>query len=341
MSVSNNYLGNKFADKNNNNQTPNYLIEATNGKYNSLPLLEKEDSRIKKVALEIFKIIGNITLIYPLVVLILSLKARSVVKLSTMKTMKNLSPQAAQRLQEREKKIREIAQKAGLSNPGKFKLFISSDHNSPAAAAGTSTLITAPEYLVQPEDLPEDLKLERLDKNEISEEEWVVKFNKWLKTSFCPQEIKTFKSQYEVDKMITLGKVWLHQFKNQPTYEKNFEAIVGHELGHCYYNHSVKHALANLGWSLVSIPTLGISSLFSRHVMTPLHNKAEKDADIFSAKKFGAEGLINFFSDCRDACKSMHNKYPGKIDAKGNNPHDHEHPSLTARIDYLQKLNRP
>lgn len=332
-------VSNIIKDPNNNIQTPNFLIEATDGKYNSLPLVD-EDSRIKKVAIEIFKIILNITLIVPVVLLILSLNPSFTIKFYTRNTMKNLSPAATQRLQERENKIKEIARKAGLSNPDKFKLLIMSDARTPAAAAGTSTLITSPEYLVQPEDLPEELKLERLDKKQISEEEWVVKFNIWLKNSFAPEEIKPFKSQYEVDKMITFGKVWLHQFRNPSIYEINFEAVVGHELGHCYYNHTKGHALVNWGWSLVSIPTLGISSLFTRHFMTPILNKSEKEADIFSAKKIGAQGLINFFSDYREAAKSMHKKYPRRFDANGNNPHDHSHPSLTTRIDYLQKLNR-
>ena len=340
-SISNN-LNNPLYVHNNiqavQNQTPNYLLEATDGKYNSLPRLKKEDSRIKKVAAKIFKIIRDITVISSITLLILALKARFTVRLTTRKMMKNLSPVAIQRLKERENKIQEIAKKAGLSKPEKFKLFIMSDFRSPAAAAGTATLITAPEYLVQPEDLPEDLKLERLDQKEISEEEWIVKFNKWLKTSFCPQEIKPFKSQFEVDKMIAYGKVWLQQFRNQQNYELSFEGIVGHELGHCYYNHTTKHALANFGWSLLSIPTLGISSFFQRHVMTPVHNKAEKAADMYSAKKFGTKGLINFFTDFREGAKSLHKKYPENYDANGNNPHDHDHPSVTARIEYLQNL---
>ena len=93
-----------------NNLTPNYLLEATDGKYNSLPLVKK-DSRIKKVVLEIFKIISNITLIFPAVQLIFSLNPRFMIKLTTGPMMENLSSKAIQRLQEREKKIREIAQK--------------------------------------------------------------------------------------------------------------------------------------------------------------------------------------------------------------------------------------
>lgn len=206
----------------------------------------------------------------------------------------------------------------------------------PAQSSGNSTLITSPEYLVQPEDLPENLKLERLDKKEISE--WVIQFNIWLKSSFVFNTIKPLKSQFEVNKMIAFGKFWLQQFRNQSTYESNFEAVIGHELAHCYYNHTKKMALINWAWSLVSILTLGISSLFTRHFMAPHYKKAEKDADIFSAKKFGTDGLINLFSDHLEAGKSLHKKYPERIDAHGNSLHDHFHPSFTKRINYLQKL---
>lgn len=319
------------------NQTPNYLFEATDGTYDSLPQFEAEGSRIKRVAKKILEIIGDVTLLIPIIKLLAALiLARPCIKLCSSKLMKNLTPIAAQRLQEREKKIQEIAEKVGISKPKKIKLFLLKC-GSPAAATGDSTLIISPEYLVKPEDLPPELKLERLDKNQISEEEWVVKFNKWLRTSFCPQEIKPYKSKVAVDADIASTKAWLGQFRNQTTYEKNIEGVVGHELGHCYYNHTTKLAFANFGLSLLSISTLGFALIFKEHLMTSLKNKYEKQADLFSAEKFGPEGLINFFSALQEAGKSLLTKYPGICDVNGDNPKDRDHPPLSARISYLQK----
>lgn len=323
----------------NNRPTPNYLQEATDGKYYSLPVLPKKDHCLKTVAIKIFKILMEITLIPAIGILILSLKARWTVKFVTQETMKHLSPLAIQRLKERENKIRELAKKAGITHADKFKLYAWSNFKSPAGALGSSTIVIAPEYLVQPKDLPDDLKIERLEKNELSEEMWIIKFNKWLKTSFCPQEIKPFQSQLEVDGMLAFGKVWLNQFRNRKIFKTNFKAMMGHELAHCKYGHTTKHAFARFGWSLISILTLGISSLFEKHVLSPLYQRSEKEADIFSAKKFGAAGLINVFTEYAAACKTLHKKYPLFYDAKGNSLTDYAHPSFNDRIGYLKKFN--
>lgn len=321
-------------------QTPLHLLEATEGKYDSLPRFERKAVRIKKVAKKILLAIRDITLLIPIITAIGGVFfVRPIMKYHTREAMKRLSSLGTQRFQEKEKIIQEIARKAGIPKSDQLKLFLMRDIQSPAAAVGNLEMLVSPEYLVKPEDLPSELKLERLDKNEISEEVWVVKFNKWLDTSFLLQKRKPYKSRYAVDKDIAYKIAWLRQFRFQARYEKNFEGLVAHELGHCYYGHSKKLAITNICLSLLSIPTLGLASIFKKRLMTPLKNAHEKQADLFSAEKFGPEGLINVFSAFQETGKTLHAKYPERFDATGNNLKDRYHPAFSERIAYLQKLS--
>ena len=320
--------------------TPKELLATKGIDYDSLPVLPEKNKVkylghiVKKVALTALKM----TVIGALVLFAFKLLAEKIVRSSTLDN-KKLTPLGKQRLQETEEKIRSIAKKAGIINPQKIKLCVMNSR-SPAAAIGKSTIITSPEYLVQPKDLPEELNFARLDNQKLTEEEWVVKFNEWVRNNIMVSEKKSSKpkSQLEVDASIEFGKAFLRMYRDRDGFEKAFEAVVGHELGHCSHNHSFKHALADFGWDLLALPTLGISTLFHDKVLQPLHKKHEIEADLFSNSKFGPEGLIRFFKEFSEAGKVLHEKYPQKYDENGGNKYDHQHPHLGERIVYLNML---
>ena len=250
---------------------------------------------------------------------------------------KKLTPLGKERLKEAEMKISALAKQSGVSQ--KTRVFIG-NIGSPAAV-GKSTLMMPPHYLVQPEDLPAELHLARLDLKEITEEEWVVLFDDWVKQKIMIKEKKSSKpkSQFEIDTTIEYGKAFLRLYRDQKCFDKTFHAVVGHELGHCFRKHTLKSTLASFGMDLLALPTLGLSSLLKNKILQPFYKKHETEADLFSYKNFGSAGLISFFQEFSESGKVLHAKYPKKYDARGGNKADHDHPHLQQRISFLRALD--
>ena len=230
-------------------QVPKKLLAAQGIDYESLPVLPEKNTGkavghfFKKVAITVLKM----TVIGAVAIFAIKQLAETLIRLNCSLQNRNLTPLGKQRLQETEKKIRALAKKAGFENYQQIKLSVQKT-GSPAAAIGKATIITSPEYLVQPKDLPEELKLSRLDKNELTEEEWVVKFNAWVGRNILTEKKSTPKSQFEVDATLAYGKAFLRLYRDQKGFKKGFEAVVGHELGHCSHRHSLKTSLADFGW---------------------------------------------------------------------------------------------
>ena len=317
---------------------PKDLLASQGIDYDSLPVLPKQ-----KLGQTVLKICGNVALAVFKMTIIGAIALFAIKNLAEVFLRLNLKPEkltslGQQLLQEREIKIRSIARKAGFADYQKIKLGVI-ECGSPAAAIGKATLSTSPEYLVKPEDLPEELKLSRLDDNELTEEEWVVMFNEWVRTDIMVEKNKDPKSQLELDVSIVYGKAFLNLLRDQNEYKKGYKSVVGHELGHCFNRHSLKTSLADLGWDLLALPTLGISTLFQDKVLEPLHRKHEIEADLYSQDKFGSDGLVSFFTQYSECGKVLHEKYPHKYDDKGGNKSDHQHPHLGERILYLKLLD--
>src|SRR5262245_33077610 len=112
-----------------NIKTPDYLLKATNDQYNLLPRLPKNSSNALagRVVKQVVKIIGEMTLIWPIVELSALFWIKPLVSIFTQNTMKQLTPLAKQRLKEREKKIQEIAKKVGIVKTRHFKLFVNKE----------------------------------------------------------------------------------------------------------------------------------------------------------------------------------------------------------------------
>lgn len=247
---------------------------------------------------------------------------------------KTVTPLGGQRLGETEKKVHAIARKAGLPNANELKLLLNKTGEQPALV-GLSTLVLPPEYVVKPEDLPEELNLIHLDNLELTEEEWIIKFDDWLHKNIVKGEVR-FKSQFEVDSFIERGKAFLRIFRDQKVYDKTFEALIGHEIGHYAKHHTIIGAIVDLGWDLIALPTLGISTFFNDKVLSIFYKKIEKEADLYSKSKFGSEGLIRYLHENVQLGKYLHSKYPHKYDEHGEDRLDLNHPPLGERIKYLK-----
>lgn len=317
---------------------PKELLKTEGIDYDSLPTLPPIASPAKKYLGHVVLTIVKMTVIGAVAIYLLKLSAGKIVEFYLYSNSRKFSPITQQRLREAEEKIHAIAKKTGIINPKKIKLGIE-NCVSQAAAVGKSQIILSPAVLIRPEDLPQELKLTRLDNKELTEEEWMVKFEKWGRQTF---QIITKKptSQFEVDETLVTGKILLKILKNQKAFEKMFEAIVAHELGHCVNNHSSKALLKEFGWNLLALPTLGISTLFHDKVSHSSSKKHEIEADLFSYSTFGSEGLIKVFKEALEIGKILHVKYPQCYDENGNNKNDHKHPPLSERIRCLELIDR-
>lgn len=317
----------------------------TGGKYAQLPRLVIDEKPVVKILCKTHKIILDVLLIRPILLLIMTFWSRLILfyEIESIND-KKLSPLAKLRLTEMKSRVQALAKKAGIANPQKLKVFTFCCLGGPIAASSDSkTIIVRIEELVKPQDLPSELQLERVDRREISEEEWVVKFRQWTTQNFLIENSikKSYKSQAHVDLDIAFGKYFLKQFRNYEQNKRTLDAIIGHELGHCKNNHATKRTWAAFGWRLLSPFTLGISSFFENRVLNKLSQRYEKESDLFSAKKcHGAEALSNFLYSYLDISKSLHRKYPEVYDSRGNNLKDKRHPLLSDRITYLTRVIR-
>lgn len=314
-------------------EIPQYLFEFTNGKYKDLPLFSKKKiSFIDRIINQIVQIILDIFFINPILNLVDFRKKTSFKKY-------DLSPLAQDLLREKKNQIQEIAKKLGISSPEKFQLHLGDIYGScPARVTTNNEIIIDPKFLIKPADLPDDLKLEKLDKKEISKEGWVVNFHKWLKVNFNSPDEKNFESKCEADHEMAWAKTWLTILRNQDN-EKMFEFIMGHELGHRHFKHEEKRILVDFVISILSILTLGIASICKERIYQHLNIKFEKQADRFSAKKFNADGVINSLSYSLKTGRFLRKKYPKMYDAHGDYRGNLTHPSHIARIKYLKKMN--
>lgn len=317
-----------------NDATKDALSKAYGINYDSLPARPPAAPK-KGYMARVFSVIATMTVIGP--VAMLSLKLLVIRSPQLFFKEKSITPFAEERLKEVEKNVQNMAATVGIKHPNKIKVVLTKQNiGGVAAAAGKKLVMVAPEFLLRPEDLPEELKLSRLDKGEITEQEWILKFAKWRDSKAFTSGGNRPNSQAEVDGILAYSKSVLHQMRNPKDRNQMHAAVLAHELGHCKKNHSRQKALATFGWDLLALPTLGISMLFEKKVMNKFSRKQEKEADMISLKaNRSGDGLIKFFDDILVAGQTLHTKYPKRYDAQGNNIGDHGHPKLTKRVAYL------
>lgn len=191
--------------------------------------------------------------------------------------------------------------------------------------SGARTLTIPPEEILKKEDMPTELQ-------NLEQPEWEKKYCKWMNTHFTAGKL------HEPGFVPGLK----HYISNSAMTNLMFEALAAHELGHCYHNHWLKAVFATFGWQLLSLPTLGISTLFEERVIGNFMRPREKEADLFAAIKLdSAKGLVPFFEMPCVENKALKQYYPDQFDAEGNNRTDKTHPPLTERIAYLKPFIKP
>lgn len=306
----------------------NYLL-SQNINYESLPLIPKKN--FKDRALTIFI---NVPKINPLcTIFATALLFFLIEKKKTRTTLHKQSTILGQNcIEEKEKQICQIAQKMGISTP--FKLNTSKKAGC-LAASGKNCIHVDPRYLFEKKDLPPELSLSLIDEQEISEEEWILKYAKWSYDNF--KLSLNFKSQLQIDTAIEYGREILDSMRNFLSFEERMGGALVHEFSHCVKRHTRTQILTHLFFDLLILPTVGTSFLMKKYVLGKLTLKQEKAADLFAKEKMCANSLIYFFQKLQIAGKALHSKYPDRFDSNGNNKCDKSHPALSKRIQYLTK----
>lgn len=173
-------------------------------------------------------------------------------------------------------------------------------------------------------------------------EQWQADTRKWI--------VSHLSSEIEKAKIPSSLNLWEYrqrlrlEIDNPSMLRRMDNAVIGHELAHCVLNHHNRKDWTKFAWRLLALPTLGISTLFEERVMQYVSRKHEKEADLFSAMQLGPEGLIDTLTLSGQIPRLLYQKAPDEPivkrlwDAEGNSRLDRDHPPLSKRIAYLQKL---
>lgn len=303
----------------------------SDGLYSKLPRYQKTN-RKGKFFKDFGLILKDLTIVLPVLELIFKLSIESPVR-NTYKP--NLKPHMLKRLAKKEMQIQQIAKNAGIRDWKRFKAVIGNSFVSEAALY-RSTIILPPDDLIKPKDLPPSLKLERLDKGEITKTDWIIQFAKWFPEEYCKEPKKVFISQFGVDKRILSSLRFLNSLQRPELRQKNYQALIGHELGHCELRHTFKYEAVAFALQLLAWPTLGLYRLFYAKTLEKLSRSHEKQADLFCAKRVGkGQDLANEYKAYLKLMKHLHPLYPERYDPKGNDLTDVLHPPLSERVKHL------
>jgi len=342
--------------------------------YDELPKYKPySKSRWDKFVIDPFLNYGLI--IPPIVMLIKMGCAKNV--FPNISNKSKLSEKANKDLTVLDHKIEDIAEKIGLTRKKikglhimvkkKLSLISIKLWNIP----GQEVIFLSPLYLLNPVDLPDDLKLDSLKKNE-DFDKWLLRFEKWMYEEYLDNENVKYKSQFQYDSMKERVKAWVKLAKeNQLEDVKEF--LLGHELSHLKHKHTLQQLVLELACHIISgaigvavaaamcllIPALPhvilailvgtvvtLTLLFITSKMLLVFSRfQEKQADMTCAKKTGkASGGIRSFHFCQKWNVNLLTRYyeiSESFTSDGDNKDDHKHPSLSDRIRYLTKFTAP
>ncbi len=270
----------------------------------------------------------------------------------TITDISSFSPLAQQRFHETKLKIQQIAQKVGIQNPERISLLLNTSIADSPAAYGSvlteSVISISPHWLVQPEDLPKELHLKRLENGELSEEMWLSLFEIWLWNDFLNRENPLLlygRTKQSTDELRLAAKVWLTARRNQKEYDEVFEFVIGHECGHIKSSHNFLHNLARLGWGLLAFLSFGTLTPLTKKVLNCVSRIHESEADAIGANKTGkALGGVRFFEIIQERRKEMRAKYPDlakKFNEDGDRTKEYSHPQGSERIRTLRQIASP
>ena len=285
-----------------------------------------------------------------------------------------LSEKANKDLTVLDHKIKGIAEKIGLTRKEIKGLHIIVKKKlslGPATVGyipGQELVWLSPLYLLNPVDLPDDLKLDSLKKNE-DFDKWLPRFEKWMYEEYFDNENVKYKSQFQYDSMKENVKAWVKLAKKKQL-EDVKEFVLGHELSHFKHKHTLQSLVLKLACHIISVAigvvvaaamcllipafphvilailagtgvTLTLLFITSK-ILLVFSKFQEKQADMTCAKKTGkALGGIRY---CRFSQKMNLNlviryyEISESLTYNGDNKDDHKHPPLSDRIRYLTKF---
>jgi len=339
--------------------------------YDDLPKYapKKKSETVKKV----LKFVASfLPIVAPLFKMVIVGSVKSLLSLKRTR----LSPKAKEDLSKLDIKVKELAKKVGLTpkERDKLKIIVEKDLSLGAAAAGyipgQEVVLLNPLYILNPEDLPDDLKLETIRTDE-DFDEWLPRFQSWMYNEYLENPDIQFKSQHEYDQMKEHVRGWVKLAKEH-NLEDAKDFVLGHELAHIKHKHTLTSPLFELACHILvgavsagaaaaicilfpEVPIIILSVIaaiaLSRAmlaVVTKISQAVsrvhEKQADMTSAKKIGKEESgMEFFQVIRNLQLRMRKRYDRirtKISPEGNNRLDHDHPPLTDRIHYLSEYRR-
>ena len=244
-----------------------------------------------------------------------------------------------------EQKIQALAKKMGIISSEKIKVCVAGNESGrlgenffPAAMGSTyrqPVVLMQPQWLLNPEDLPSNLSVDRINAKTISVDEWISNFEFWLLNEFTEGH-DPFSSKLTVDTYRLCLQLWLKAFCNQELYQKLTDFLLGHELGHIHHADHLKNCLATLGLQLLAFPL----TPFVPQILNAVNNcSSEKRADLFSVDHLGGEeAAIWFFQEVQKIQTILAEKYPELVIEKKQtvlSRFDKTHPSPAERIKYI------
>ncbi len=267
---------------------------------------------------------------------------RKVLNLSSHNHLQStdLSPLATARIEDMKERVHALARKVGISHPENIDVVVG-NYNMKFGAVGSpnnAKVHLSPIALMEPEDLPEELKLEKLDQGILTEDQWVEQCHKWVFEKFTYNNLAA-QTQLSIDRNKEFLRSQLYLLKKPEERNKVYESILGHEFGHIVHRHNLKTSLVSLAWQLLCIPTLFIPILFRNQVINYVGRLQEKEADLFSASSIPHDGLELGFKMFSEMHKKLYRLYPERYSADGEHLFDTVHPPIHERLEYLREFH--
>jgi len=186
-----------------------------------------------------------------------------------------------------------------------------------------------PGFFYTKETLPNELSLDKLQDNRMTEDEWVRAYEIWLlnkhvdkiepsdswiaKKSHSLTMKKLYKSQLTVDARRLFYRSMLTYYQSPEVYDDVRRFIIGHELSHLYHNDTMKPSffLAAQLLSIAALQSSALACIVPFFILQQYVSRSqEKRCDRWSANMNTSTGGIRLFEDLNEHSKLLLNKYP-------------------------------
>ncbi len=115
----------------------------------------------------------------------------------------------------------------------------------------TPTILLSPEFLYSADTLPAELSLTQLASNQLTEDEWIFRYEAWLIENFSktkPEDVKDkfFSSQAQIHERHLHYQLMLRYYQTPKAYNNVRYGMLAHELSHFYHRDDLKQCFFTL-----------------------------------------------------------------------------------------------